>query len=118
MIKRMTVSIVAVVSVLGAGASCNSSSGGAAAPLSGQMQIYSWWVSGGEQQALTALLKDYTDQYPGVQVANETGSDAVEAQQQLQQRLAADQKDTDREKQDGIQRPVPAHADQCARAVL
>jgi glucose/mannose transport system substrate-binding protein len=89
--KRMTASIFAVVSVLGAEASCNSSSDGPAAPLSGQMQIYSWWVSGGEQQALTALLKDYTDQYPGVQVANETGSDAAEAQQQLQQRLAAGQ---------------------------
>src|SRR6202035_1032887 len=33
----------------------------------------------------------YTDQYPGVQVANETGSNATEAQQQLQQRLAAGQ---------------------------
>jgi glucose/mannose transport system substrate-binding protein len=53
------------------------------------VQIYSWWVSGGEEQALTALLKVYTDEYPAVEVANETGSNAQTAQQQLQQRLAA-----------------------------
>jgi glucose/mannose transport system substrate-binding protein len=85
---KTSLASIAILSTLAAGASCSGAGDPPTAAPSGHVQIYSWWVSGGEEQALTALLGVYTDAYPHVQVANETGSDSQQAQLQLQQRLA------------------------------
>jgi ABC-type glycerol-3-phosphate transport system substrate-binding protein len=63
-----------------AGASCSSSSGTKVA-LSGQVEFYSWWVSGGELQA---MLDVYQMQNPDVDVINATGSSSAAAQAKLQ----------------------------------
>ncbi|MBI1299558.1 extracellular solute-binding protein [bacterium] len=46
--------------------------GGAAAPAAGggQLEIFSWWTSGGEVEALNAIYDIYSAQYPDVEIAN------------------------------------------------
>ena len=46
--------------------------GGAAAPAAGggQLEIFSWWTSGGEVEALNAIYDIYTAQYPDVEIVN------------------------------------------------
>src|SRR5580692_11857862 len=66
-------------------ASCGGSGGTQATPsLSGRVEFYSWWVSGGELQALQAMLKVFSKANPGVQVVNATGPSSTAAQAKLQ----------------------------------
>lgn len=47
--------------------------GGEAAPTeasAGQLEIFSWWTSGGEVEALNALYEVYLKHYPGVEIIN------------------------------------------------
>ena len=44
-------------------------SGGAAAGA-GQLEIFSWWTSGGEVEALNAIYEIYKAQHPGVEIVN------------------------------------------------
>ena len=44
----------------------------AAAPEPGQLEIFSWWTSGGEAEGLNALYGLYSDQYPEVEIVNAT----------------------------------------------
>jgi glucose/mannose transport system substrate-binding protein len=81
--------VVATAAVVALGASCGAGSGTAPRP-SGNIEIFSWWVSGGEANALSALLKVYTDKYP-VTVINSAASNSATARQTLQERLASGQ---------------------------
>jgi glucose/mannose transport system substrate-binding protein len=48
-------------------------SGGAAAPAAAganQLEIFSWWTSGGEVEALNAIYAIYSEKYPDVEVVN------------------------------------------------
>src|SRR6185295_17476269 len=44
--------------------------GGGAQGGSGKLEIFSWWTSGGEVEALNALYDIYKKKYPGVEVIN------------------------------------------------
>jgi glucose/mannose transport system substrate-binding protein len=56
-----------------------------------QLEVFSWWTSGGEAVALEALFKVYKDKNPGVEVLNAavTGGGGSAALPVLQTRLAA-----------------------------
>ena len=45
-------------------------SSGAAAVAGGELEIFSWWTSGGEVEALNALYKIYGELYPDVKIVN------------------------------------------------
>jgi len=57
-------------------------------PAGNQLEIYSWWA-GDEGPALEALIAEYNDMYPGVDVINATvaGGSGVEAKAVLKTRL-------------------------------
>ena len=44
--------------------------GGAAAPASGKLEIFSWWTSGGEVEALNGLYDIFKKKYPSVEIIN------------------------------------------------
>lgn len=44
--------------------------GGEAAAAGGQLEIFSWWTSGGEVEALNALYDIFKKQYPDVEIVN------------------------------------------------
>src|SRR5580698_1306007 len=67
-------------------AGCSGSSSTSTPAVSGQVEIFSWWTTGAEQAALSALLAEYTDMYP-VQVINSAAANAATAQTTLQTRL-------------------------------
>ncbi|KUK16180.1 MAG: Extracellular solute-binding protein family 1, partial [Petrotoga mobilis] len=39
---------------------------------SGQVEIFSWWTGGGEEEALLATIQDFNELYPNIQVINAT----------------------------------------------
>ena len=63
------------------------------APAAGdkQLEVFSWWTSGGEAVALEALFNVYKYKNPGVEVSNAaiTGGGSSAARPVLQTRLAA-----------------------------
>ncbi|HWQ13115.1 MAG TPA: twin-arginine translocation signal domain-containing protein, partial [Roseiflexaceae bacterium] len=44
--------------------------GGAPAAGGGKLEIFSWWTSGGEVEALNALYAIYKQKYPNVEIIN------------------------------------------------
>ena len=44
----------------------------APATLTGKVEIFSWWTAGGEAEGLNALIKQFNDLYPEVEVINAT----------------------------------------------
>src|SRR6516165_12434354 len=56
-----------------------------------QLEVFSWWTSGGEAMALESLFHVYKYKYPGVEVLNAavTGGGGSAARPLLQTRLAA-----------------------------
>jgi glucose/mannose transport system substrate-binding protein len=67
-------------------AGCSGSGSTNTPAVSGQVEIFSWWTTGAEQAALSALLAKFTDMYP-VQVINSAAANAATAQTTLQTRL-------------------------------
>lgn len=59
---------VASAALLGA---CGGTTGG-----SGKLEIFSWWTSGGEVEALNALYKVFSTKYPKIEVVNSAISSA------------------------------------------
>ena len=61
------------------------------AAQSKQLEVFSWWTSGGEAMALESLFHVYKYKYPGVEVLNAavTGGGGSAARPVLQTRLAA-----------------------------
>jgi glucose/mannose transport system substrate-binding protein len=64
--------------------------GEAAAAPGGELEVFSWWTSGGEAAALQALFDAYSAQFPGVEIVNATvaGGGGTAARAVLQTRLA------------------------------
>jgi glucose/mannose transport system substrate-binding protein len=60
-----TALIVVLAMVL---AACGAKSSGKAG--TGKLEIFSWWTSGGEVEALNAIYKIYNDKYPNVTIEN------------------------------------------------
>jgi glucose/mannose transport system substrate-binding protein len=57
-------------------------------PRSSTVEIYSWWVSGAEQNALDAVLTDFENRNGNISVTNAAAENALTAQQELQTRMA------------------------------
>jgi glucose/mannose transport system substrate-binding protein len=53
-----------------------------------RVEIYSWWVSGAEQSALNAVLKDFATKNANLSVTNAAAQNALSAQHELQNRIA------------------------------
>src|SRR5215813_8128764 len=55
-----------------------------------ELEVFSWWTSGGEAAALDSLFSTYKKQYPGVEIINATvaGGGGSAARPVLQTRLA------------------------------
>lgn len=51
-------------------ASSGAAAGSSAAAGANQLEIFSWWTSGGEVEALNALYKIYSGLYPDVEIVN------------------------------------------------
>lgn len=64
--------------------------GAAVAQDAGQLEVFSWWTSGGEAAALDALFQVYSKRVPGVEIINATvaGGGGSAARPVLQTRLA------------------------------
>jgi glucose/mannose transport system substrate-binding protein len=60
------------------------------AAATGELEVFSWWTSGGEAAALDALFQAYGAQYPDVEIVNATvaGGGGSAARGVLQTRLA------------------------------
>ena len=84
--KLFSVPILCMALLLALGPTCP-------APAAGnkQLEVFSWWTSGGEAVALEALFKVYKHKNPGVEVLNAavTGGGGSAARPVLQTRLAA-----------------------------
>ena len=63
---------------------------GVQAQAAGQLEVFSWWTSGGEAAALESLFTAYNAAYPGVEIVNATvaGGGGSAARGVLQTRLA------------------------------
>jgi glucose/mannose transport system substrate-binding protein len=68
------------------GAAC----GGGGAQQANQLEVFSWWTSGGEAAALDELFKAFKERYPNVKVTNAAvaGGGGSAAKSVLQTRLA------------------------------
>jgi glucose/mannose transport system substrate-binding protein len=84
--KLFCVPIFCMALLLALGSACP-------APAAGnkQLEVFSWWTSGGEAMALEALFEAYKHKNPGVEVLNAavTGGGGSAARPVLQTRLAA-----------------------------
>ena len=85
--KLFCVPIFCVVLVLALDSACP-----APAAVNKQLEVFSWWTSGGEAVALEALFKVYNHKNPGVEICNAaiTGGGGSAARPVLQTRLARD----------------------------
>jgi glucose/mannose transport system substrate-binding protein len=54
---------------------------------SSTVEIYSWWVSNAENNALGAVLDDFTRKHPNISVVNAAAENALNAQDELQSRM-------------------------------
>jgi glucose/mannose transport system substrate-binding protein len=72
------------------GEAADEAAGEAAAGATGELEVFSWWTSGGEAAALDALFQAYSAQYPDVEIINATvaGGGGSAARGVLQSRLA------------------------------
>src|SRR5262245_56087160 len=46
---------------------------------SGTLEVFSWWVTGGEKAAFDALVDEFNSHYPNVEVVNASLDDAANA---------------------------------------
>jgi glucose/mannose transport system substrate-binding protein len=82
--------VASLAAAVALSAACSNSSSSSSGPtVSGQVEIFSWWVTGGEQSALTALTTLYTNMYPATMVINSAAANSSTAQSTLQTRLQA-----------------------------
>jgi glucose/mannose transport system substrate-binding protein len=56
-----------------------------------KIEMFTWWVSGGESQAIAAAIKVYTDAHPGSSVLNAALANASTAMATLEMRMEAGQ---------------------------
>jgi glucose/mannose transport system substrate-binding protein len=57
----------------------------------GEVEIFSWWTAGGEEEALNALIEIFNEEYPDVEVINSTvaGGAGFNARRVLKTRMVA-----------------------------
>jgi glucose/mannose transport system substrate-binding protein len=77
-----------VMTLLTAGAAC-SGPAGRENEASGSVEIFSWWTSGGEADALGAVIDLHEERVPHATVVNAAVDFAEKAREQLQQRMEA-----------------------------
>ena len=83
-IQLISMALLGSLVFLGCGADAdNPSSGGAEQ----QIEIFSWWIQPGEADALQASLDIHKKKYPNVTVVNLTGTNAVLARSQMEQKM-------------------------------
>lgn len=85
--KRNVLKSALVAGLLCGVVGCGSSDETSTEP-SGNVEIFSWWVSGGEVEALNAMISVYENKYPKAKVKNLAEDLAEQARDQLQQRMA------------------------------
>jgi glucose/mannose transport system substrate-binding protein len=56
--------------------------------VGGEVEVFSWWTSGGEQEALEALLREHRERVPDARVTNAAVEFADKAREQLGTRLS------------------------------
>jgi glucose/mannose transport system substrate-binding protein len=56
--------------------------------VEGNVEIFSWWLSGGEREALETVLDLYQDEYPRATVTNASTEPADKAREELRDRMA------------------------------
>lgn len=84
-----------LVAVAGLGLSCESSVTGNNVPAEGDgglneggdVEIFSWWTSGGEKEALSALIDVHEERVPSAHVTNAAVEHADKAREELSRRL-------------------------------
>ncbi len=72
---------------LGLGCSSGGTSDGDRGRVEDSLEIFSWWTSAGEAEALSALLAVYSDAEPRVEVTNAANDDPTTARETLKKRL-------------------------------
>lgn len=62
-----------------------------AAAQDGEVEIFSWWTAGGEEEALNALIELFNEEYPDIKVINSTvaGGAGFNARRVLKTRMVA-----------------------------
>jgi glucose/mannose transport system substrate-binding protein len=87
--RKRLMSLVLVVALLALSASM-AVSASAAGPQGGKLEVFSWWTSGGEADALNALFKEFAKRNPTAEIINATvaGGGGTNAKAVLQTRLA------------------------------
>jgi glucose/mannose transport system substrate-binding protein len=66
---------------------CGSESAEEKASGTNQLEIFSWWVSGSETDALAKMLEVYAEDHPKVEVINAAAIAADDAKEELQKRM-------------------------------
>jgi glucose/mannose transport system substrate-binding protein len=64
--------VLAVAAYAGGGQESGGGTATGSGPVSGKLEIFSWWTRGGEADALLALIDLYNKKYPQVEVINAT----------------------------------------------
>ena len=78
----------ALVTLVASASACTSSPG-TPGDASGSVEIFSWWTSGGEADALQAIIDLHEERTPDSTVVNAAVEFADKAREQLQQRMEA-----------------------------
>lgn len=84
-----TAAMMATACALGVVAGCDDRSSVNSGNADEPVEVLSWWSSGGEVEALNALVRVYTDEHEGATVTKTTVSDSSTASDTLNQRFAA-----------------------------
>ncbi len=89
LVPRSALALVAFSVGLWAAATACSAAPGARTNPSGSVEIFSWWTSGGEADALEAIIALHEERMPDAQVINASAAYADKAREQLQRRMEA-----------------------------
>jgi glucose/mannose transport system substrate-binding protein len=90
MITRKRLLSIVLVSALLAMSALAAVPASAQSPQGGKLEVFSWWTSGGEADALDALFKEFAKRNPTAEIINATvaGGGGTNAKAVLQTRLA------------------------------
>ncbi len=86
-IGRQCLSCIATAALPLLSLACGNVENSAPSDPSGKVELFSWWISGGEDDALNAALAVHKKKYPNVDVVNLTGKNATVARDQLVLRM-------------------------------
>jgi glucose/mannose transport system substrate-binding protein len=72
---------------LGAAAGCTGEAEPAEPELESSLELFSWWTSGGEAEALDAVLEVFSTIHPEVTITNAAAADPTQARARLAERM-------------------------------